>query len=224
LQPGDAHVLSIGIHVALGVERTPPPVEVSLAPSPEPAVPPPPLPPPPPPDRDHDGIADAEDACPDIPGVPSQDPAKNGCPPPGDAVRVVETHIDYDEVIHFDTDRAHVHHASWPILQKLAVFISAHPDIEVVDISGHADERGTEAYNLQLSKARAEAVKELLVRFGVDSARLTTQAYGFSHPRSAGHTENDWRENRRVEFLITRVRNPQGGSTSLPAGAQGEHR
>ncbi len=221
LQPGDAHVLSIGIHLALGVERRHGPVEAATPPAAPPSVAPPAEPPPPPPDRDHDGIVDAQDACPDVPGVASPDPATNGCPPPGDAVRVVEAHIEYDEVIHFDTGLAHVHHASWPILQKLAVFISAHPDIEVVDIRGHADERGTEAYNVELSKVRAEAVKDLLVRFGVDSARLTTQAFGYARPRAQGHTENDWRENRRVEFLITKVRNPRGGSTTLPGGTEG---
>ncbi len=55
------------------------------APQPKKAAPPPPpppkkLPPPPPPDRDGDGIVDAEDACPDVPGVVNADPTKNGCP------------------------------------------------------------------------------------------------------------------------------------------------
>jgi outer membrane protein OmpA-like peptidoglycan-associated protein len=62
-------------------------VLLSVAYAPEPAPPPPPPPPPPkkhkkPADRDHDGIPDSADACPDEPGVPSDDPAKNGCPPP----------------------------------------------------------------------------------------------------------------------------------------------
>jgi outer membrane protein OmpA-like peptidoglycan-associated protein len=62
-------------------------LSVAYAPEPEKPAPPPPPPPPPkrhrkPADRDHDGIPDKDDACPDDPGVPSEDPAKNGCPPP----------------------------------------------------------------------------------------------------------------------------------------------
>jgi outer membrane protein OmpA-like peptidoglycan-associated protein len=63
-------------------------LSVAYAPAPAPPPPPPPPAPPPPPkprkpaDRDHDGIPDKNDACPDEPGVASDDPAKNGCPPP----------------------------------------------------------------------------------------------------------------------------------------------
>jgi outer membrane protein OmpA-like peptidoglycan-associated protein len=136
-------------------------------------------------------------------------------------VRVVKDRIEYDDVILFDTDQAHVHHGSWPILQKLAQFINANPDIEQVDITGHADERGTEEHNLALSQQRADAVKDLLVHFGVDSKRVTTAGYGKSKPRAQGHTEIEWRQNRRVEFIITKVKNVQGGSTTLTPEPQG---
>jgi outer membrane protein OmpA-like peptidoglycan-associated protein len=218
VRPQDAHVFSLGVHVALGV---PPPIqqepEAEPPPPPQPPPPPPkpPEPPPPPPDRDHDGVPDTEDACPDVPGVHTDDPKTNGCPPAGDAVRVVEDHIEYDDVILFDTDSPHVHHASWPILEKLAKFIVANPDIQEVQILGHADERGSEIHNQHLSEYRAQAVKYLLTHFGVEDKRLTTAGFGKSKPRSAGHTEEDWKQNRRVEFIITKVRNVQGGSTTL---------
>ena len=57
-------------------------------PPPEPAAPPPP--PPPPPDRDGDGILDADDACPDVPGVKTEDPKTNGCPPDRDHDGIVD--------------------------------------------------------------------------------------------------------------------------------------
>ena len=217
LRPDDAHVLLAGLHVALGAERRPAPVVPALPP-PEPPPPllEPPLAPTPVADRDGDGVPDADDACPDIPGAHTDDPKTNGCPPAGDQVHVVKDRIEYDDVILFDTDQAHVHHASWPILQKLAQFITAHPDIEEVDITGHADERGSEEHNLALSQARAVAVKERLVFFGVTAARLTTIGYGESRPRAEGHSESDWRQNRRAEFIITKVKNAQGESTSLP--------
>jgi outer membrane protein OmpA-like peptidoglycan-associated protein len=151
-----------------------------------------------------------------VPGVRTDDPQTNGCPPPGDQVQVVKDRIEYNDIIHFDTDQAHVHRASWPLLQRLADFINANPDIQEVDISGYADERGTDEYNVRLSQARAEAVKELLVRFGVADTRLTTIGYGKTRPRVEGHSENEWRQNRRVEFIITKVRNVRGGSTVLP--------
>ena len=230
LRPDDAHIVSFGIHVALGAERPrPPPLAATVPPPPPPPSPPPkpaapPAVPPPPPDRDKDGVPDTEDACPDVPGVHTDDPKTNGCPPAGDEVRVVEDHIEYDQVILFDTDSPHVHHASWPILEKLAKFIDANPDIQEVDITGHADERGSEAHNLELSRFRAEAVKYLLVKFGVDSKRLTTVGLGFGRPRSLGHTPKDWELNRRAEFIITKVRNAEGGTTTIkqsPAPPEG---
>jgi outer membrane protein OmpA-like peptidoglycan-associated protein len=219
LRPQDAHILSIGIHIALGAER-PRPKPVPVPPPPPPKPPEPPPPPAPPPDRDKDGVPDTEDACPDVPGIHTDDPKTNGCPPAGDEVRVIEDHIEYDQVILFDTDSPHVHHASWPILEKLAKFINANPDIQEVDITGHADERGSEAHNLALSRYRAEAVKYLLVKFGVDPKRLTTVGHGFGHPRSLGHTPKDWELNRRAEFIITKVRNAEGGTTMLKQDKQ----
>jgi len=219
LRPEDAHVLFVGIHIALGAERRPPPVIPAMAP-PEP--PPPLLEPVEPPrvvDRDGDGVPDSDDACPDVPGVHTDDPKTNGCPPAGDQVHVIKDRIEYDDVILFDTDQAHVHHASWPILQKLAQFITAHPDIEEVDITGYTDERGSREHNLALSQARAVAVKERLVFFGVATDRLTTIGYGESRPRAEGHSESEWRQNRRAEFIITKVKNAQGESTSLPQSA-----
>jgi outer membrane protein OmpA-like peptidoglycan-associated protein len=211
LRPDDAHVVSIGIHVGLGAERP----QTFLAKAATPPRPPPAaIPPPPPPDRDGDGIVDASDACPDVPGVHTDDPKTDGCPPA--AVRLVDDHIEYDEVILFDTDSPQVRHESWPIVRKLATFIDSKPEIGRVDIAGHADERGSDAYNLALSKARAESVQELLIRFGVDPARLTSDAYGKSKPRAAGHTEADWAQNRRVEFVITRLaRSTQVEATPL---------
>jgi outer membrane protein OmpA-like peptidoglycan-associated protein len=223
IRPQDAHILSVGIHIALGAERPPPPAPpAEPPPPPPPPAPPPPEPPPPPPDRDHDGIVDAEDACPDVPGVHTDDPKTNGCPPAGDEVRVVEDHIEYDEVILFDTDSPHVHHVSWPIIEKLAKFIVANPDIQEVKILGHADERGSEDHNQRLSEWRAQAVKYLLVHFGVEEKRLTTAAFGKSKPRVEGHSEDAWKKNRRVEFVVTKVRNVQGGSTTLTPQPPGE--
>jgi outer membrane protein OmpA-like peptidoglycan-associated protein len=213
LRPEDARVVTLGLHVAMGRERpheflvkAPPaaPVRVVLAP-----------PPTPPSDRDEDGILDADDACPAVPGLHTDDPATNGCPPHAE-VRIVENHLEFDDVILFATDSPQVDVASYPVLVSLAKFIQNNPEIARVDIAGHADERGTDAHNLALSNARARSVRELLVRFGVEPARLLAEAFGETKPRAPGHTEDDWRQNRRVEFAITRAApGAQAGTTTL---------
>lgn len=69
-----------------------------------------------------------------------------------------------------------------------------------VTLEGHADERGTEEYNLQLSNRRAASVKKFLVDLGVPSNLLVTVGYGENQPVSQGANEEAWAANRRVEF------------------------
>ncbi len=157
-------------------------------------------------DRDNDGVFDDEDACPDVPGVRTTDSKTNGCPPAGDKVRLEGDTIVLDDIIHFDRDSPRVHHDSYGVVKKIAAFMNANPDIIEVDIEGHADETGTEEHNMELSRSRAASVKTLLVKFGVDPARITSHAYGETRPRVPGHAEEARRLNRRVEFTVTRAR------------------
>jgi peptidoglycan-associated lipoprotein len=69
-----------------------------------------------------------------------------------------------------------------------------------VTLEGHADERGTEEYNLQLSNRRAAAVKRYLTDMGVPAPKLETVGYGENRPLSNGNSEDAWSANRRVEF------------------------
>jgi len=69
-----------------------------------------------------------------------------------------------------------------------------------VTLEGHADERGTEEYNLQLSNKRAAAVKKYLVDLGVQGGKLDTVGYGENRPVQQGSNEEAWAANRRVEF------------------------
>lgn len=69
-----------------------------------------------------------------------------------------------------------------------------------ITLEGHADERGTEEYNLQLSNKRASSVKKYLTDLGVKAGSLDTVGYGENRPSSTGHDEGAWAENRRVEF------------------------
>jgi outer membrane protein OmpA-like peptidoglycan-associated protein len=157
-------------------------------------------------DRDNDTVLDDEDACPDVPGIRTNDPKTNGCPPAGDQVHLEGDKILLDDTIHFDTDSPRVHHASWAIIKKVADFMSANPDVLEVDIEGHADETGSTEHNLVLSRQRAQAVKQIIVQYGVEEKRITTHSYGESRPKVPGHAEEQLRQNRRVEFTVTRSR------------------
>ncbi len=70
-----------------------------------------------------------------------------------------------------------------------------------IELAGHADERGTEEYNLQLSQRRAASVKKYLVDLGVPANQLKTVGYGENKPAEQGATEEAWATNRRVEFV-----------------------
>lgn len=66
-------------------------------------------------------------------------------------------------------------------------------------LEGHADERGTTEYNLQLGEKRAASVKGYLKTLGVDGSKLSTISYGEEQPADQGHDEGAWAANRRVE-------------------------
>jgi OOP family OmpA-OmpF porin len=160
---------------------------------------------PPPPDRDGDQIADREDACPDVPGLKSDDPRSHGCPPAVEEIRLLGDRIVLDDIIHFDVDSPRVKHVSWPLVNRVAKFINATPDITEIDVEGHADETGTEAYNLVLSQERAKTIRRLLTHFGVSADRIITLGYGESRPRAHGQRPEQLSENRRVEFIVVRA-------------------
>ncbi len=69
-------------------------------------------------------------------------------------------------------------------------------------IEGHADERGTTDYNLQLGDNRAASVRDYLVRLGVEKARVSTISYGEEKPLVAASTEEAWSQNRRAELVV----------------------
>lgn len=202
LRPGDARVLLFGFQVSWGEKSDQkPPVFLAKAPRPRPA--------PavrPPSDRDGDGVADAEDACPDVFGIPTPaERSTNGCPPT--SVKLTGDRIELPDRIYFDFDSPSVKQRSLPLLKQIAEYIEARGDIEQVDVDGYADQIGTEEYNKELSRLRAENVKAWLIRYGVAS-RCVTHGYGDSNPRVHGHTISELRENRRVEFYVQRSNDP----------------
>jgi peptidoglycan-associated lipoprotein len=73
----------------------------------------------------------------------------------------------------------------------------------LVTIEGHADDRGTNEYNLALGDRRANAVRDYLTSLGVDASRLRTLSYGEERPVCTEVDESCWSQNRRGHMVIT---------------------
>ncbi|PEQ12059.1 hypothetical protein B2G71_12990 [Novosphingobium sp. PC22D] len=98
-------------------------------------------------------------------------------------------------------------------LSSVAQSMNEYPN-SLIDVYGHTDSTGSDAYNLDLSKRRADAVARYLISQGVNSARIQTQGMGESYPVADNSTEQGRALNRRVEIKITPV------STAEAGGAQ----
>ena len=103
------------------------------------------------------------------------------------------------EGITFAFNKSEITPESDKVLMGALKTLQIHTDI-VVEISGHTDNVGSNAYNQKLSERRANAVKAWLVAKGIPSERITAVGYGEESPRVANDTEDNRRLNRRIEF------------------------
>lgn len=103
--------------------------------------------------------------------------------------------------IHFDFDRYDIRADSARVLDKGARWLQSHPS-HLVLIDGHADERGTNEYNMALGERRAKASMNYLVSRGVPASRITVISYGEERGLCAAHTEACWAKNRRAHFGV----------------------
>jgi peptidoglycan-associated lipoprotein len=109
---------------------------------------------------------------------------------------------DLAAMINFDYDQAAVRSADQATLDRKAAILVANPNVKL-RISGHADERGSDEYNLALANRRAAAAKRYLENKGVDGSRLDVISYGEERPLNPGSDENAYAQNRRDEFEVT---------------------
>jgi OOP family OmpA-OmpF porin len=160
------------------------------APPPPPPPPPPPAAPPPNPDLDGDGVLNERDKCPNTrPGAVVD---LDGCE--------VEAVISLDGV-YFDFDKATLKPEAMSVLNQAAALLDKHERV-VVEVAGHTDSVGSEAYNQGLSMRRADAVRDYLVSKGVKASRLSAKGYGESQPVASNDTDAGRAENRRVELIV----------------------
>jgi OOP family OmpA-OmpF porin len=153
----------------------------------------------PPRDSDGDGLLDQDDECPRVPG-----PKENGGCPLKATTRLRGGELVIMKPVFFETDKAIIKPVSYAILDAVADTLRTNPQLLLVEIQGHADERGDDDHNLRLTQDRAAAVKAYLVDKGVAGDRLVARGYGETRPLCKQHGEGCWSQNRRVQFIILR--------------------
>jgi len=104
--------------------------------------------------------------------------------------------------IFFDYDRFDVKDEYRELVTAHARFLSNNRQFKML-IQGNTDERGSREYNLALGQKRADAVKRMLVMLGVREDQVESVSLGEEKPRSEGHDEAAWAENRRSDMLYS---------------------
>ncbi|HXG53559.1 MAG TPA: peptidoglycan-associated lipoprotein Pal [candidate division Zixibacteria bacterium] len=103
--------------------------------------------------------------------------------------------------IYFDFDKYDLRPDARATLKANAEWLKNNPSARV-QIEGHADERGTNEYNLALGARRAQSAKDYLVSLGIGAERLSTISYGEEVPVCTEKTEECWQRNRRARFVV----------------------
>ena len=107
-----------------------------------------------------------------------------------------------NRTIYFEFDSAKLSDESLAILETHGNFIAGNGEVNV-RLEGHADERGSREYNIALGDRRAQSVRRVLLFQGASVDQVDTVSYGEEQPAMAGHTEDAWSMNRRVELIYT---------------------
>lgn len=139
-------------------------------------------------DTDGDGVIDSEDKCPNTPKGATVD--KDGC-------------WAFHGVL-FDHDKATIKSDSKGLFDNAVNVLNQNPEL-TIEVQGHTDSTGSEAYNQGLSERRAEAVKQYLIDQGISDSRLTTQGFGESTPMDSNDTKDGRAHNRRVFYKRTDI-------------------
>ena len=140
-------------------------------------------------DGDGDGIVDSQDKCPDTPKGERVD--NTGCPFKKELLL---------QGVKFDTNSADLLPESIPVLNNAIATLKRYPEVNV-EVAGHTDSRGSDAFNLNLSARRAESVLKFLQDGGVSNA-MTSRGYGERQPLASNDTDDGRQQNRRVVLRV----------------------
>jgi outer membrane protein OmpA-like peptidoglycan-associated protein len=122
---------------------------------------------------------------------------------PASAVKTEHGTLITLEDILFEYDEAILRPAGWELVSTIGHYVTQNPGI-TVRVEGHTDNVGSTEYNMQLSKRRAETVRNVLRARGVESSRISVENYGESKPIADNETEEGRRQNRRVEVTLSK--------------------
>ncbi len=165
-------------------------------------------------DNDLDRIPDKQDACPQDPETYNGFEDEDGCPDKGKVI-IEGDDIVILEKINFATASDQILPGSIPIVDAVAATLKGHPEFLVVEVAGHADERGDDDYNLNLTQRRAASVVRALQQRGVGASRLVSQGYGEYCPLDNRSSHAAWDKNRRVDFKVVKT---EAGLTKAKRG------
>ena len=113
---------------------------------------------------------------------------------------IKQTMIELSDAL-FAFDKFDLNEEARALLDKVTDWLKENPDLKV-EIAGHTDSRGSDAYNQKLSENRAKAVYDYLTSHGISKSRLSYKGYGESQPIATNETDEGRQKNRRVELHI----------------------
>ncbi|MFT5584155.1 MAG: outer membrane protein OmpA-like peptidoglycan-associated protein [Cognaticolwellia sp.] len=117
-------------------------------------------------------------------------------------VEVAAERIDIKDSVYFEVNKDIIKSESFELLDEVAETLIAHPELTLIRIEGHTDDRGGADFNKELSQRRAEAVRTYLVSKGVEAGRLEAKGFGEEKPLQKGATQAAYAKNRRVDFFV----------------------
>lgn len=159
-------------------------------------------------DPDGDKILADADKCPNEPETMNKFKDEDGCPDKiptlqlpkqSKLAKITATKVEISEKVQFGLNSADILPASTALLDDVAKVLKQNPDVQVIEVGGHASESGDANYNVSLTQRRVDSVVAELVKRGVAKERLVSTGYGFYCPSTAATSAKD---NRRVEFTI----------------------
>jgi len=147
------------------------------------------------PDTDNDNVADNVDLCPETPGSHEN----SGCP----GIRMEEEEIISNAYsnLQFETNKGIIKSESYTSLNVLATLLKTRKELKI-SLAGHTDDAGLPDRDLELSKIRAQAVKDYLIGQGVDEFRIKAEWFGQTKPIADNKTEEGRKRNNRVEMKV----------------------
>ena len=121
--------------------------------------------------------------------------------PPTPDVTIEDGQIELADPVFFETNHKSIRHRYRDELSQLAELIRARPELGIICIEGHADATGPAAWNLKLSRARADEIARFLLAHEVPAGRLRTAGYGEARPLDPSPAGRPNPKNRRVHFI-----------------------